>query len=262
MQRVARAGLFAVWKPPDITSAGATNAIRLILMQGGVEPEPEAEGVTRRRYDHHRKRLKVGHGGTLDKFAEGVLVVGVGGACKELQEHLTATIKEYEVLCEVGRTTDTLDAGGTVTEEARWDHIRSSDVEQALEAFRGEIIQTPPLYSAKKFKGRRFSDIARETMATNAPITVFPKPNTVTIHCLKLLNFEPPYFSMSVTCSSGTYMRSLARDVGVALGSVGYVKGLIRRRQGEFTAHMALQRKDWTVERMAHAMEQVKNGGR
>ena len=247
----ARAGLFAVWKPPGITSADATNAIKHVLIQGGVEPEPGREERV------GRCRLKVGHGGTLDRFAEGVLVVGVGGACKRLHDLQRATNKEYEVLCELGRTTDTLEAGGTVIGEAQWDHIRSSDVELALETFRGEIVQTPPLYSAKKFKGRRFSDIAR----SNAPITVSPKPITVTIHCLKLLNFEPPHFSMLVACSSGTYMRSLARDVGVALGSVGCVRALVRRRQGEFTEDMALQRKDWNVEGIARAMEHVRKSG-
>lgn len=241
MQRVIR-GLFAVWKPQDVTSAAVVQVIKSTL-----EVHSTGGGGS--------GRLKVGHGGTLDKSAEGILVIGVGSDCKQLGSYTNSSTKSYEATCQLGKMTDTLDASGRVVEEAPWDHVRREDVEQALEAFRGEITQTPPLFSAIKFKGKRFSDLARKAQSTNTVMPAAPKPRTVTVHSIELLGFEPPHFTIAVTCSSGTYVRSLLRDISAKVGSVGHAVSLTRRQQGQFTENMALREGDWTLERISQELE-------
>lgn len=238
MQRIRR-GLFAIWKPPDVLSTSAVSTIKNIL-QG------EKRG---------RGGLKVGHGGTLDKFAEGILVIGVGTDCKQLGLYTNSTIKSYVVTCELGKVTDTLDVNGIVVQEAPWEHVGRADVEHALETFRGTTSQTPPLFSALKVRGKRLSDFALEARETNTAMPVAPKPRTVTIHSIELLRFEPPHFTIAATCSSGTYMRSLMRDISLKVGSVGHSVSLIRNRQGKFSESMALRVDDWTEEKIAQAVE-------
>lgn len=203
----------------------------------------------------------MGHGGTVDRFAEGVLVIGVGEDCKKLAKYLTGTTKNYEVTCELGKLTDTLDNAGVVLEEAPWGHVTRESVELALGRFRGDILQTPPIFSALKFKGKRFSDRALEARRKNTPIsdatTPTPSPRVVTVHSIRLLDFDPPRFTVGVACSSGTYMRSLVRDVAVQLGSVGHAVALVRRRQGRFAEQLALRRERWRLEDIARAIEQV-----
>lgn len=242
MQRVFR-GLFAVWKPPDILSAAVVGMVKnsIVGVGGG--------------HSAGRPWLKVGHGGTLDKFAEGVLVIGVGQDCKKLGVYTTNTTKGYEVTCELGKVTDTLDVNGKVVEEALWDHVGREDIEKALEAFRGEITQNPPLFSALRFQGKRFSDLALKAREANTAMPAAPKPRKVTIHSLEMLRFDPPYFTIAVTCSSGTYMRSLVRDIAAKVGTVGYSVSLARKQQGKFTEEMALRESDWTVERISEAIE-------
>lgn len=248
MQCKISRGLFAIWKPQDITSASVVHIIKSTL-----EGQSTAGGSK-------KGWLKVGHGGTLDKSAEGVLVIGVGSDCKQLGSYTNNSTKVYEATCELGKTTDTLDASGRVVEEAPWDHIRRKDVERALEAFDGEITQTPPLYSAIKFRGKRFSELARKAQATNTAVPATPEPRTVTIHSLELLRFEPPHFTIAVTCSSGTYVRSLLRDISIKVGSVGYAVSLIRRQQGQFTESMSLRKGDWTLEGISQAVEKANTG--
>lgn len=245
MQRVLR-GLFAVWKPPDVLSASVVKMVKNNILEGGEIQSVKKAG---------RPWLKVGHGGTLDKFAEGLLVIGVGQDCKKLGLYTSHTTKGYEVTSELGKVTDTLDINGMVVEEAPWDHVGREDIEKALETFRGDITQNPPLFSALKVQGRRFSDLALEAREANTVMSMAPKPRTVTIHSIELLRFEPPNFTIAVTCSSGTYMRSLVRDIAAAVGSVGYSVSLVRRQQGQFTEEMALRESDWTVERISQAIE-------
>lgn len=232
-----------MWKPPDVLSASVVQTIKNILQWQG----------SKRVYGKGSS-LKVGHGGTLDKFSEGVLVIGVGKDCKKLGLYTTASAKQYEVTCELGRLTDTLDVNGVVVEDAPWDHIGRGDLEKALEAFRGNITQTPPLFSALKFQGVRFSDLALRAREGNTIMPAMPNPRKVTIHSLELLRFDPPHFTVAVTCSSGTYMRSLVRDISASVGSVGHAVSLARKQQGQFTEHMALKEPDWTVEKISHAI--------
>ena len=216
--------------------------------------ELEAEEIERygkdyTRFKGKRYMLKVGHGGTLDSFAEGVMVVGLGRSCKLLSRYTEHTDKEYRVVCKLGETTDTLDPEGVVLERAPWEHVRREDLEQALERFCGRVNQVAPAFSARKIHGKRYSDLAIKARDTANPL-LQPEAKPVTIHSLKLLDFDPPKYTISVVCSSGTYMRSLARDIAEAVGSVGFALEVIRTRQGEFSEGNCLQEQDWTVEKI------------
>lgn len=247
-------GIFSVWKPPGISSSKATLQLRTILHGGHTYFKCDEAGETLRRNrgdftsNRGKRWIKVGHGGTLDVFSEGVLVIGVGRDCRRLQGYLTDTDKQYRVRGELGKMTDTLDPLGVVVQEASWDHIRQEKLKQTLNEFLGEISQIPPSFSAKKFKGRRLSDIAIEARDKEAAVSVSPKAIKVTLRSIELLNFDPPWFTLSVVCSSGTYMRSLVRDIGMRLGSVAHVTALERLKQGQFTKENALRQEDWNVE--------------
>ena len=191
--------------------------------------------------------MKVGHGGTLDKSAEGVLVIGVGEDCKKLSSFLHNVDKEYTVTGRLGVATDTLDGSGSVTEEKLWEHVTKQDLETALVDFQGEIAQVPPVYSALKFEGKRMSDHAREASELGAACDLTPKSRQVTIHSLTLTDFNPPCFTIEVSCGSGTYMRSLVRDIGIKLGTVAHMEYLCRTRQGPFSLEDALCQSKWTV---------------
>ena len=250
-------GVFAVWKPAELLSSKLVNRIKITL-QGGAKYLSWSDEIERYGGDYSGRRgkymLKVGHGGTLDSFAEGVMVVGVGEACKQLTKYLVGSNKDYTVVCELGKTTDTLDPTGVVLREAPWDHITREQLESALGRFRGPISQVPPVFSANRINGRRFSDIAHKARKTGSPMPVLPQAKPVTIYSLELLDFEPPSFTLSVSCSSGTYMRSLARDVAEAVGSVGYATAVVRTRQGGFTQDSALFQQDWTLEKIRDAL--------
>ena len=245
-----------MYKPPGITSADVTQKLKQTLfsqlqaVKDGVQP--------RKRYSYSHKTLfKVGHGGTLDKFAEGILVIGIGEDCKQLSRFQNDTIKSYEVIGRLGVTTDSLDCDGTETESKEWTHITKSDLEHALRSFHGEITQSAPLYSALKYKGRSLSDYAREAKTTGTTVDIPPKLRQVTIYSLTLKDFSPPSFSVAVTCSSGTYMRCLVRDIAQSLDTVGYVTHLCRTAVGPFTLQHAL-RPDTDEERL-WSLESIKS---
>ena len=221
-----------MWKPSGMHSTTATMKIRRIV-QGDLDKLEHDEMIFRNRSDYssygpHLYKVKVGHGGTLDSFAEGILVIGIGRECKKLSYYLSHTDKEYTVSCELGRMTDTLDTNGIVVKKAPWEHIVREELERVLNDFRGNILQTPPMWSAKRVGGERLSDIAHRARMKGIDSPVSPKPIQVTIKSLELLSFNPPHFSLSVCCSSGTYMRSLARDIGMRLDSVGYATSVKR----------------------------------
>ncbi len=170
---------------------------------------------------------RVGHTGTLDPQATGVLPVCVGRATR-IAQYLTQAEKEYLMTLRLGVTTDTLDAAGKETGRVSDLSVRREDVEAILPRFVGKIQQVPPLYSAKKHQGERLYRLARRGE------TVEREPVTVTIVALEFLGFELPDVRLKATCSKGTYARSLCDDIGRALGCGGHLYTLCRTRAGRF----------------------------
>lgn len=176
---------------------------------------------------------KVGHAGTLDPLAAGVLVLCVGGATR-LSDYVMHATKRYTARVHLGITTGTYDAEGEVIQQRDASHITRETVEQALLPFIGDIEQVPPMYSAIKQGGRKLYELAR------AGETVERPPRSVRIDALALAGWQPPEFTLDVTCSAGTYIRSLAYDVGEALGVGAHLSGLTRTASGVFTLEKAI----------------------
>ena len=170
---------------------------------------------------------RIGHGGTLDPMATGVLPVFVGRATRgvEFFEHAEKT---YETVLRLGITTDTEDITGTVLTQADVS-LTQARLEQVLQQFRGEIMQVPPMYSALKVNGQKLCDLARKGKEVER------KPRPITIHELTLLGIEADGIRLRVRCSKGTYIRTLCKDIGEALGCGGCMAALRRVSAGEYT---------------------------
>ncbi len=169
---------------------------------------------------------KVGHAGTLDPRASGVLVLCLGRATR-LSEYLSSSTKSYEASIRFGESTETYDAEGETTSSAG-EVPTEVQIESALEMFRGEIQQIPPPYSAIKLQGKKAYELARE----GKPVKLDPR--SVTVYELTKLEYEPPELSVRVECSAGTYIRSLAHDLGQALSTGAHLSALRRLRAGPF----------------------------
>jgi tRNA pseudouridine55 synthase len=178
-------------------------------------------------------RIKVGHAGTLDPLASGILIVCVGAATR-LVETLQQLPKSYRTVFRLGARSDTLDADGRIVEEPCPRVPTPLEVEHALPPFLGEVVQKPPDYSALKIKGRRAYDLARSGQSVELA------PRLVRIDHIALLRYEWPHLELEIDCGSGTYIRSIARDVGEALACGGLVETLIRTRVGPFTLEEAV----------------------
>lgn len=169
---------------------------------------------------------KIGHTGTLDPMATGVLPVCVGKATK-LVEHLTGSSKEYCAVMQLGLTTDTLDITGSITSKREVD-CDEAEVERAVYSFEGSYMQLPPMYSAIKINGKRLYELAREGR------TAERRPRLCHIHYIELTGINMPYASIRVGCSKGTYIRSLIDDIGSWLGCGAVMTELIRTRTSGF----------------------------
>ena len=182
----------------------------------------------RRVFDTRR----IGHGGTLDPMATGVLPVFVGRATRgvEFFEHAEKT---YETLLLPGLTTDTEDVTGTVLQK-RQVSLTERDVEAVLPRFRGEILQVPPMYSALKVNGQKLCDLARKGKE------IARKPRPITIHELEFLGFQEGMVKLRVRCSKGTYVRTLCKDIGEALGCGGCMAALRRTAAGSYDISQAV----------------------
>jgi tRNA pseudouridine55 synthase len=198
-------------KPPGITSHDAVTAVKRAL------------GLR-----------KVGHAGTLDPTASGVLLILCGRATR-LMPYLLALGKKYSVTVTLGAATDTLDTEGSITRRLPFSHVTKNAVERALAGFTGDILQTPPMFSAVKIAGTPLYRLARKG------IEVERKPRSVKIHALKLVLFDPPLLGLDVTCSSGTYVRTLAADLADALDACGHVSSLTRTAVGPFTVENSVR---------------------
>ena len=197
-------GIVIVDKPRDWTSQDVTARLRRVF-------------GTRR----------IGHGGTLDPMATGVLPVFVGRATRgvEFFEHAEKT---YETVLRLGLTTDTEDITGTVLTRSEVS-FNDEQLEKTLNAFRGEIMQVPPMYSALKVNGQKLCDLARKGK------TVERQPRPITIYELQLLERGENTLRLRVRCSKGTYIRTLCKDIGEALGCGGCMESLRRVSAGEYT---------------------------
>ena len=175
---------------------------------------------------------RIGHGGTLDPMATGVLPVFVGRATRAVEffEHAEKT---YEATLRLGMKTDTQDITGTVLEE-RPVTVTEQDILNVLPAFRGEILQIPPMYSALKVNGQKLYDLARKGKEVER------QPRPITIHELELLHFDGQDARIRVRCSKGTYIRTLCEDMGEELGCLGCMAALRRTRAGEYTIEKAV----------------------
>lgn len=182
------------------------------------------------------KNIKVGHAGTLDPLATGVLIVCVGKATK-MVEQLQAEEKEYVTEMELGATTPSYDMEHPVDATYPTDHITREMVEQALAELCGERMQTPPIYSAKKIDGRRAYEYAREGALTETEPKM--RQALINIYEMELLEYDMPRIKIRVRCSKGTYIRSIAMELGEKLESGAYLRSLCRTRSGGFTLALA-----------------------
>ena len=180
-----------------------------------------------------RSRLKVGHGGTLDPMATGMLLVGVGGGCRRLQSYLQGA-KAYEARAQLGRETDTQDSEGTTLRTAPFEHLSLSELERATSLFTGSILQRPPIYSALRKDGKRLYELARAGAIEPEEV----EARRVTVHHLSLeaVDLEAGTFDLNIRCSGGTYVRSLIVDIARELGSAAHMVELRRTRHGPFCA--------------------------
>jgi tRNA pseudouridine55 synthase len=173
------------------------------------------------------KKFKIGHAGTLDPLATGVLIVCTGKATKRIEEFQYQT-KEYVATLRLGATTPSFDLEQEIDAEYPTEHVTREMVEETLKSFLGEIQQIPPVYSAVKVNGKRAYDYARKGNEVEL------KPKLLVIDEIELLDCQLPYITIRVVCSKGTYIRALARDIGVALKSGAHLTSLRRTRVGEF----------------------------
>lgn len=203
-------GILIVDKPQHFTSHDIVNLIR-------------------RRFN----LKKVGHAGTLDPMATGVLVLLIGG-CTKLSGSFMSDDKEYEATLVLGAVSDTGDAEGKIKETGNNVNFSRDEVESAFNKFSGPIEQIPPMYSAVKLKGIKLYQLARKG------IEVERKPRKILIKKLEITKYLPPEISFRLTCSKGTYVRQLAADIGDVLGCGAYLSRLKRVRSGRFELNDSL----------------------
>jgi len=177
------------------------------------------KGVTRSK--------KIGHGGTLDPIATGVLPICIGSATRFAETVLLGT-KSYRINVVLGSSTDTYDSTGEKTAEVKSFKVTRSQLIEALAGFTGEFLQTPPMYSALHHKGRRLYELARAGIEVERP------PRSVKVLSLKLVEFEGPELVLDIECSHGFYARTLANDIGEKLGTHAHMTGLTRTHAGPF----------------------------
>jgi tRNA pseudouridine55 synthase len=183
------------------------------------------------------KTKKVGHAGTLDPLATGLLIICTGKFTKKINEYM-AREKEYTGTITLGAVTPTFDLESEPEQENDFSAIQSADLEAATKNFIGQILQVPPMHSAIKVNGKRLYELARQGK------DIKPDPRSVTISTFEITSVEMPVVSFRVVCSTGTYIRSLANDFGASLGVGGYLSSLRRTRIGEFSVSDAFVMED------------------
>lgn len=202
-------GIAVIWKPAGMTSHDVVARVRRVL-----------------------KIKRIGHTGTLDPMAEGVLPVCVGKATKAA-DIISGREKEYRAVMTLGIETDTQDAEGKIIKTSDV-FVTDDEIVKAAESFKGEIMQIPPMYSAVRHNGKRLYELAREG------ITVERQPRRVTIYDIQVTGIDKNHATLNVVCSKGTYIRTLCADIGRLLGCGAHMSSLARTRSGNFTADDAV----------------------
>lgn len=203
-------GLLLVDKPLDLTSFDVVRKVRKLA-----------------------QTRKVGHAGTLDPKATGLLAVAVG-RCTKLIRYMDAEPKGYDFTVRLGEATESCDTESEVVETKPYEQVERADMEEALDEFTGRIEQVPPVYSAVKVDGKRAHELAR----AGEDVELEPRP--VDIHSLEITGWLPPNVDFRVECGAGTYVRSLARDISEAVGTVGHTTMIRRSRIGAFSIDEAM----------------------
>jgi len=221
-------GFILVYKPAGLTSHDVIDRIRKIT------------GIR-----------KVGHAGTLDPFATGLLLIAIGSYTKKLQAFVGLD-KTYEARLRLGAVSETYDTEGAKTEiiTEKPDDIDETRIETVLSSFRGGYLQKAPIFSAKKIKGRKLYELARKGEATES----LRPEKQVEIHALTLNLFSWPHLDILVSCGSGTYIRSLAHDIGTALGTGAYAETLRRTKIGPYSIENSLILKSLNKEQIGASL--------
>jgi tRNA pseudouridine55 synthase len=180
------------------------------------------------------KRIKVGHAGTLDPLATGLLIICIGRQTKQISIYQNLT-KTYTGKFKLGETTPSYDAETEVNKTFNYDHIKENDIINLSQKFTGKLMQKPPIFSALKKNGKRMYEYARE----NKKIEI--QEREINIYEFEIIKFTNPYIEFKITCSKGTYIRSIANDFGKKLNSGSYLSELRRINIGEFSVLNALQ---------------------
>ncbi|MFZ6053168.1 tRNA pseudouridine(55) synthase TruB [Halocola ammonii] len=220
--------VFLVDKPLKWTSFDVVNKLRWLIRKNG-----------------KIKKIKVGHAGTLDPLASGLLVICVGKMTKQIQ-HIQADDKVYTGTIRLGQTTPSFDLETEPENDLPSDHISKEELQEATKEFIGEQMQQPPVFSAKKIDGKRAYNYARKGLEVDVP------KNLIRIEKFELTRLELPEVDFKVECSKGTYLRSLANDYGAALGCGGYLKALRRTRSGDYSVEDA-----WSVEQFEEELNKL-----
>jgi tRNA pseudouridine55 synthase len=190
------------------------------------------------KHKYRIRKIKVGHAGTLDPLASGLMIICTGKATKKLEE-FQGLNKEYIADIRLGSTTPSFDQESDIDNIYPVDHINEDIISVTLKGFMGQQEQEPPIFSAKKLKGKRAYDHARDGE------TVFLEPNSVVFYELELMRWVMPDMKIRIKCSKGTYIRSFARDLGKKLGSGGHLIGLKRTSIGDISLDQAMEIEDF-----------------
>lgn len=208
--KITMDGILNIHKPSGKTSFGVVSVVKQLI-----------------------RERRVGHAGTLDPMASGVLPVCFGKGTR-IVEFLLEASKTYYAKIELGLATDTYDAKGNTTRLGDYSNINKEQIEQSLDQFRGFIHQIPPMFSAIKYNGKRLYQFAREG------ISIKRKGRTTYIYSLELLDYKPPLITIKIECSRGTYIRTLAHDLGELLGCGAHLRKLVRLSYGPFKIESAI----------------------
>lgn len=222
MQEDIISGTFLINKPIGITSFDCIRHIKKIL---------------------NIKKLKIGHAGTLDPFASGLLIVCIGRQATKNIDNLLTQDKEYIVKAKLGELTDSMDLTGNIIHQTSISpEITSQRLQATFDSFIGNYEQIPPIYSALKFEGKRLYQLAKDSKIGHEELTKIAesKKRIVTIYSLDLLNFEPPFFEFKAHVSKGTYIRSLANDIAQKLGTTATTYELCRTKVGGYLLGRAI----------------------